>query len=229
MRPTERGRWRPSSGWPSETRSIAASTAHRPAHPHSARDQPATKQAAGHRARLRVRRTDPAILRAMYRYDDELLGRDMLLEGLFFGLRFYLGVRVTRVIDETRGSEAGAEWVWGWSYQTLQGHLEQGRLNYEVIKNLASGQVAFRVSGYSRRAPVRNPVIRWGFRLFGRWTQERFYRAIQRRLRDLLQAAQRGEPPPVPTVRADGVAIAPSGATPHLLERLVRGSHQPGS
>lgn len=165
----------------------------------------------------------------MYRYDDELLGRDMLLEGLFFGLRFYLGVRVTRVIDETRGSEAGAERVWGWSYQTLQGHLEQGRLNYEVIKNLASGQVAFRVSGYSRRAPVRNPVIRWGFRLFGRWTQERFYRAIQRRLRDLLQAAQRGEPPPVPTVRADGVAIAPSGATPHLLERLVRGSHHPGS
>ncbi|MGB6226702.1 MAG: DUF1990 family protein, partial [Pseudonocardiaceae bacterium] len=134
-----------------------------------------------------------------------------------------------RVIDETRGSEAGAERVWGWSYQTLQGHLEQGRRNYEVIKNLASGQVAFRVSGYSRRAPVRSPVIRWGFRLFGRWTQERFYRAIQRRLRDLLQAAQRGEPPPVPTVRADGVAIAPSGATPHLLERLVRGSHQPGS
>jgi uncharacterized protein (UPF0548 family) len=82
--------------------------------------------------------TDPHILRAMYRYDDELLGRDMLLKGRFFGLRFYLGVRVTRVIDETRGCGAGAERVWGWRYQTLQGHLEQGRLNYEVIKNLAS-------------------------------------------------------------------------------------------
>jgi uncharacterized protein (UPF0548 family) len=173
--------------------------------------------------------TDPRILRAVYRRDDELLGRDMLLEGRFFGLRFYLGVRVTRVIDETRGSGVGAQHVWGWSYQTLQGHLEQGRLNYEVIKNLASGQVIFRVSGYSRRAPVSDPVIRWGFRLFGRWTQQRFYRAIQARLRHLVQAAQRGEPPPVPTVRADGLAIAPSGATPHPLERLARSSHHPGS
>jgi uncharacterized protein (UPF0548 family) len=173
--------------------------------------------------------TDPRILRAVYRYDDELLGRDMLLEGRFFGLRFYLGVRVTKVIDETRGCGAGAERVWGWSYQTLQGHLEQGRLNYEVIKNLASGEVAFRVSGYSRRSTVPNPVIRWGFRLFGRWTQERFYRAAPRRLRHLMHAAQRGEPPPLPTVRADGVALAPSGATPHPLERFTRGSQHPGS
>jgi len=173
--------------------------------------------------------TEPAIVRAVYRGDDELLGRDMLLEGRFFGLRFYLGVRVTGVVDETRGSGGLAERVWGWSYQTLEGHLEQGRLSYEVIKNLASGEVAFRVSGYSRRAPVPNPLIRWGFLLFGRWTQKRFYRASQRRLRDMVQAAQRGEPPPVPTERADGVVIAPSGTTPHSLERLTHGSHHPGS
>ncbi|HEX5346909.1 MAG TPA: DUF1990 family protein [Pseudonocardiaceae bacterium] len=178
---------------------------------------------------LRYEFTDPKILRAVYRRDDELLGRDMLLEGRFFGLRFYLGVRVTRVIDETRDSGAEAERVWGWSYQTLEGHLEQGRLNYEVIKNLTSGQVVFRVSGYSRRAPVPDPVIRWGFRLFGRWTQQRFYRAIQARLRHLVQATQRGEPPAVPTIRTDGVAIAPSGATSHPLERFARGSHHPGS
>ena len=173
--------------------------------------------------------TDPRILRAVYRYDDELLGRDMLLEGRFFGWRFYLGVRVTRVIDETRNCGAGTERVWGWSYQTLQGHLEQGRLNYEVIKKLVSGEVAFRISGYSRRSTVRDPVIRWGFRMFGRWTQERFYRAAQRRLRHLMLAAQRGAPPPSPTVRADGIALAPSGATSHPWERFTRSSHHPGS
>ncbi len=172
--------------------------------------------------------TDPAIVRAVYRRDDDLLGRDMLLELRFFGLRFYVGVRVTRVLDETRGSGDAAERVWGWSYQTLEGHLEQGRLSYEVIKNLASGEVAFRVSGYSRRAPVPDAVIRWGFRLFGRWTQERFYRAISRRLRDLVQAAQRGESPPIPTVRADGLVIVPSEATPGLLGRPARGSYHPG-
>jgi hypothetical protein len=54
------------------------------------------------------------------------------------------------------------------------------------------------VSGYSRAAPIPSLLIRWGFRLFGRWTQRRFYLAIQRRMRSLVQAAQRGAAPPVP-------------------------------
>jgi uncharacterized protein (UPF0548 family) len=152
----------------------------------------------------------------------------MLLEGRFFGLRFYLGVRVTRVIDETRDADSGPERVWGWSYQTLEGHLEQGRLNYEVIKNLGTGRVTFRVSGYSRPAPIPNLVVRWGFRLFGRWTQQRFYLAIQRRMRKLVQAVQRGAAPPAPAIRADGLVLAPSGATPHPLERFARVSLHPG-
>lgn len=172
---------------------------------------------------------EPSILRAIYREADDLLGRDMLLEGRFFGLRFYLGVRVTGVIDGTRDGEDGRERVWGWSYQTLQGHLEQGRLNYEVIKNLASGQVIFRVTGYSRRAPIPNPVVRYGFMLFGRWTQQRFYLAIQRRLRRLLQAASPGSHLRASASRADGLVIAPSGAAPrHPLERLARASVHPG-
>jgi uncharacterized protein (UPF0548 family) len=172
---------------------------------------------------------EPRILRGVYRADSELLGRDMLLEGRFFSLRFYMGVRVTAVIDETREGDNGPERVWGWSYQTLQGHLEEGRLNYEVIKNLASGRVTFRVSGYSRRAPIPSPVVRWGFRLFGRWTQQRFYAAIQRRLRGMIQAAQTGAALPKPAVRPDGIALAPSDATGHPLESLVKGWRHPGA
>ena len=156
---------------------------------------------------------DARILRAVYRGGGGLLGRDMLLEGRFFGLRFYLGVRVTGVIDETRDTAAGRERVWGWSYQTLQGHLEQGRLSYEVIKDLDTGLVAFRVSGYSRQAPIASPVIRWGFRLFGRWTQERFYRNVQRRMYRLTQAAQHGRPLPGPTMRSDGSSSSRSPRT----------------
>jgi uncharacterized protein (UPF0548 family) len=169
---------------------------------------------------------EPRILRAAYRDGAELDGRDMLLEGRFFGLRFYLGVRVTRVVDETREGDAGPERVWGWSYQTLQGHLEQGRLGYEVIKNLATGRVIFRVSGYSRMAPIRSPVIRLGFMLFGRWTQLRFYRAIQRRLRALVQAAQCGAALPPPKARADGVVMVPSGISraPGVPSRRFRAS-----
>jgi uncharacterized protein (UPF0548 family) len=171
---------------------------------------------------------EPRIVRAAYRDGSELDGRDMLLEGRFLGLRFYLGVRVTRVIDQTRQGNCGPERAWGWSYQTLEGHLEQGRLSYEVIKNLATGRVIFRVSGYSRRAPIPSPVIRLGFVLFGRRTQLRFYRAVLRRMRQLVQAAQRGAALPVPAVRADGIVLAPSGATPHPLERLARAWRHPG-
>jgi uncharacterized protein (UPF0548 family) len=171
---------------------------------------------------------DARILRGIYRRGGELLGRNMLLEARFFGLRFYLGVRVTEVIDEERDTGDGPERVWGWSYQTLQGHLEQGRLSYEVIKNLDSGQVTFRVTGYSRPAPIENPVIRLGFRLFGRRTQERFYRNIQARMSDLARTAQGGQPLPVPEVRPDGIVLAPSGVRPHPLEHLARAWIRPG-
>lgn len=182
-------------------------------------------------AALLVRRyefTDPKIVRAVYHHDDELLGRNMLLEGRFFGLRFYFGVRVSSVVDEIRGGAGTAERVWGWSYQTLEGHLEQGRLSYEVIKHLASGEVTFRVSGYSRPAPIPNPLIRWGFRLFGRWTQRRFYRTVQQRLRALVQAQQAGEQPLTPRVRVDGLVFVPSGAAAHPLDRIAPASRRPG-
>jgi uncharacterized protein (UPF0548 family) len=172
---------------------------------------------------------EPRILRAVYRGRDDLLGRDMLLEGRFAGLRFYLGVRVTEVIDETREENGVREQVWGWSYQTLQGHLEQGRLRYEVIKDLGTGSVVFRVSGYSRRAPIASPLIRWGFGLFGRWTQQRFYRNVLVRMQSLVGAAQRDQPLPEPLVRSDGLVVAPSGVKPHPLEQFAATSLHPGA
>ena len=77
--------------------------------------------------------------------------------------------------------------------------------------------------------PSPTPSSRLGFVLFGRWTQRRFYRAIQARLRHLIQAAQHGEPLPEPEARPDGIVIAPSGVAVHPLERLARGSLHPGS
>lgn len=171
---------------------------------------------------------DDRILRAVYQGDADLLGRNMLLEGRFYRLRFYFGVRVTGVFDETRDTERGQERVWGWCYETLQGHLEQGRISFEVIKNLTTGQVAFAVTGYSRQARIRRPVVRLGFRVFGRWMQTRYYTAIQRRLYQLVQVAERGEPLPEPAVRADGLVLAPTGTRPRPLDWLAVSWVQPG-
>lgn len=138
---------------------------------------------------------DPRILRALFRADEELLGRNMLLEGRFAGLCFDMGVRVTSVVDETRGSGVDERQVWGWGYQTLEGHLEQGELVYEVIKHLHAGTVEFLISGYSRRAAIDNPLIRTGFRVFGRRTQRRFYRESLHRLGRLTRSELHGAPP----------------------------------
>ena len=102
------------------------------------------------------------------------------------------------------------------------GHLEEGRLSYEVIKNLGTGLVTFRVAGYSRPAPIHNPVIRWGFLALGRWTQHRFYRNIQTRMADLVRTSQRGSPLPAPEARPDGIILAPAGTRPHPLDHLTR-------
>ena len=155
---------------------------------------------------------EPGIIRALYRRDEELLGRDMLLEGRFAGLRFDMGVRVTSVVDETRGAGETAQRVWGWGYQTLEGHLEEGELVYEVIKHLHTGNVEFVITGYSRRAPIPNPIVRLGFTLFGRMTQQRFYRSCGRRLQKLVQAELDGAPPLRPETAPidDALIVAPT-------------------
>lgn len=167
----------------------------------------------------------PEIIRAVYRRSAPLQGRDMVLEGRFLGLRFLMGVRVTEVIDTER---AGAdERVWGWSYDTLQGHLERGRMTYEVVKHRPTGRVEFVLKGRSQRADL-GPVLRLGWAMFGRATQLRFYRRCGEQLAHLVAEAAAGSPPPEP--RRDGdVVLAPSGVRPHPLEFLSAAHREPGT
>lgn len=147
----------------------------------------------------------------------------MLLEGRFLVLRFLMGVRITEAIDETRDGPPGPERVVGWSYQTLRGHLEQGRLAYEIATEPRTGRVEFRIVAHSRQAPIRNPVLRAGFRYFGPFTQLRFYRRALRRLAGQLQA-----PPEPPRPGPDGLVRAPSGVRPGHFEWLTYRIHDPG-
>lgn len=168
--------------------------------------------------------TDPSILRAAFRHPSDLVGRDMLLEGRFLRFRFLLGVRVTEKFDELRSGPGGPERVVGWSYQTLDGHLEQGRLTYEIAKDLTSGEVEFRIDAYSRQAPIRNPLFRLGFRLFGRRTQKRFYRAALSRLRGRIT-----DPPPRPRPDPDGLVHVPTGTVNGRFERFTVRVLHPGA
>jgi uncharacterized protein (UPF0548 family) len=125
---------------------------------------------------------DPAIVRASYAADSRLEGRDMLLEARFLGLRFRFGVRVSGVTDEQRVEQGRPVRVWGWSYRTLKGHLEMGQMDYEVWKWNDDGAVEFRIHVVSRPASIPNPLVRLGFRVFGRREQVRFARRALARM-----------------------------------------------
>jgi uncharacterized protein (UPF0548 family) len=130
---------------------------------------------------------DPRIVRAIYAPDSALEGRDMLLEVRLWGvLRFRFGVRVGGVVDETRASDGREVRIWGWSYRTLQDHLEMGQVDYQLWKWLDDGSVDFRIHVVSRPARIPNPVIRLGFRLLGRRQQVRFARRACERMACLL-------------------------------------------
>lgn len=148
---------------------------------------------------------DPRLVRAVYHSPLPLRDRDMLLEGRFLGLRFLLGLRVGGVIDDS--TEIGGRTVrrWGWNYRTLDGHLEKGQMDYTVRKWVDDGTVEFCIDAYSRPAHIDNPVVRFGFAVFGRTMQKLFARRALARMdhlvRDELIAV------------ATGVACEPSDRT----------------
>lgn len=136
----------------------------------------------------RYQLADPGVVSATYDESAPLAGRDMLLRISFKGLRFWVGVRVDQDYEETRELDGREVLVFGWSYVTLEGHFEEGRMHYEVWKWIDTGDVEFHLRAVSRPARSGPLPIRLGFRLFGRTQQLRFYRQICRRLRRLTEA-----------------------------------------
>jgi uncharacterized protein (UPF0548 family) len=131
---------------------------------------------------------DPSIVRAFYDDSEPLEGRTMLLELRLWRLRFPVGVRVAAVYDEQCEVDGRLARVSGWSYRTLEGHLEMGEMAWEVWKWQDTGAVEFRIHAFSRAAPTDNVLVALGFRLFARRQQLRFYRHACARLASLTEA-----------------------------------------
>ena len=118
----------------------------------------------------------PRLIRGRFDPSAPLNGRAMLLTASFLWMRFELPVRVSRVIDNARTGPDGAEQAWGYSYQTLAGHLERGEITFEIIKSVATGAVRFRIQSFSQTGHISNILHRVGFRIVGRRLQARFAR-----------------------------------------------------
>jgi uncharacterized protein (UPF0548 family) len=122
------------------------------------------------------RMADPAIVRARWDRDAAFVGRVMVLRLRLWRLLYArVRVRVTGVWDERRVVDGRRARVFGFEYETLPGHLELGRMDYEVLKFLDDGAVQFRLHARSRVSGEGAWWARIGFLLFGRREQVRFY------------------------------------------------------
>ena len=136
---------------------------------------------------------DPRLVRATYDPDAPLEGRDMLLQLRFWFFRLHAGCRVGDVTDEERREDGRPVRVWGWAYRTLEGHIEQGQMSWEVWKWLDTGEVQFRIHSYSRNAENVNPILNLGFKLIGQRERRRYLTtACDRMERFTREALERG-------------------------------------
>ena len=136
---------------------------------------------------------EPSQVRVFYDDGAPFEGRDMLLWVRFAGARFGVGVRIGAAYDWTRDVDGRPARVYGWYYDTLEGHFEEGRMHYEVWKWLDSGDVEFRLQAISRGARTGPWVPRTGFRVIGRINQLQFYRRVCRRARRFTEAQLESE------------------------------------
>jgi uncharacterized protein (UPF0548 family) len=172
---------------------------------------------------------DPSLVRAHYEPDRPLEGREMLLELIALGLvRVYVGVRVVRVYDEQRDLAGRTARVFGWAYRTLQGHVEEGQMDWQVWKWLDTGEVQFRVHAVSRTAPIPNLIIRLGFWVLRSHERAVFLDSTGRRMQSLTDLALRSEH------RGHDVREASAGLTARrghcgaaVHERLARDLERP--
>jgi uncharacterized protein (UPF0548 family) len=133
---------------------------------------------------------DPSLVRAHYDPQRPLEGREMLLELRALGLvSVHVGVRVVRVYDEVREVRGRGARVSGWAYRTLEGHVEQGQMDWQVWKWSDTGEVQFRVHAVSRPASIANPVIRIGFWLLRDHERGVFLDSTDTRMRSLTELA----------------------------------------
>jgi uncharacterized protein (UPF0548 family) len=149
---------------------------------------------------------NPDIVRAYYDEQAPLEGRDMLLELRFLGFRTYAGCRVGELTDETRAVDGRPVRVWGWPYRTLEGHVEQGEMSWEVWKWLDTGDVEFRIHSYSRLTGAANPLTRLGMRLIGQRERRRYLSSACKRIARLTAERLRGRHPAGAQAREAGVS-----------------------
>lgn len=156
-----------------------------------AREEPGAPGAAF--ARLRRAMTDyafsdPRIVVGHFRRDEPLLGRRMLLELRTLSLRVLAGVVVERVLER---DEEGRS-AYGFRYDTLPGHVEEGAEWFVLEKDHATGEIRFHIEARWRPGSLPTWWMRLGFHVLAPRSQELWHRRAHQRMHAIaLRSAAR--------------------------------------
>jgi len=131
--------------------------------------------------------SDPRIVVGHFDPRAPLVGRNMLLEIKVLGLHFLNGCRVHSVREENDSART----LFGYRYDTLEGHIEQGFEWFLLTKERATGEIRFQIEAHWRLGQFPNWWSRLGFLLIGEHCRALWRRRAPERLRELAhQPAQ---------------------------------------
>lgn len=127
--------------------------------------------------------SDPRIVYGHFDAAVPLEGRPLLLELKTVGLRYLCPVRIGAVRSETNEERT----VFGFRFDTLQGHIEAGREWFLLSKDHRSGELRFHIKAAWREGQFPNWWSHVGFELVGRRYQRAWHHLAHARLRELLR------------------------------------------
>ncbi len=155
--------------------------------------------------------SEPHLVEGHFDPQDPFIGRNMLLEIKFLGLRNLCGVRVHSVREERTEEGHEEHTIFGFRYDTLEGHIERGYEWFLLTKNHHSGQIRFKIEAHWRLGQFPNWWTRVGFALVGQPCRMVWRHLAPRRLKKLTrkpaqkvvappgELAHRGDPEPTRT------------------------------
>ncbi len=129
--------------------------------------------------------SDPRIVIGHFKPEHDLLGRRMLLEMRAMRVLHYLGGVVIGATREDRDDERT---VFGYRYDTLEGHIEEGVEWFTLTKIHKTGELRFRIEASWRPGNFPNWWSRVGFALLGHHYQRRWHELAHRRLVELIRS-----------------------------------------
>ena len=130
--------------------------------------------------------SDPGVVVAHFDPVGPLLHRRLLLEVKVLGLRYLCPALVTRVRDDGN--------VYGFRYDTLEGHIERGLEWFLLTKN-AQGDIRFRIEARWQHGDLPNWWSRLGFMMLSGPYQRHWHRQAHRRMSLLAHYGSTRRPP----------------------------------